>query len=254
MTYRKQKGFSLIELSVVLAVVALIIAATLKGSELVKAAELKAIISEVDNYKAALAQFNLSYKGLPGDINNAQSYWATTVNGNNNGYIEDESAGTPESFRALQQLVLAKIIDGNFSGLWGTGFVLASTDVQGNVPISDSNRTGVFAYVKCCASTDAIPSRTVTFRNHINIASIYAANTAKRAGALTPVEAKSIDDKVDDGIPDYGFVSGSGSYSGAAYVATGCYNGTGTTSLYETNSATYKDVQGCQMQFAYDKE
>lgn len=253
MTYKKQKGFSLVELSIVLAVVALIIAATLKGSELIKAAELKSIIAEVDNYKAATAQFNLTYKGLPGDINNAVSYWSSTANGNNNGYIDDESTGTPnEAFRALEQLVLAKIIDGNFTGTWGSAFVLASVDVQGNVPVSDSSRTGVFVYMKCCASTDY--SRTTTFKNHVNVASIYASNTAKRAGALSPVEAKSIDDKVDDGIPDYGFVSGSGSYTGAAYAATGCYSGTGTTSLYETGNATYKDANGCQMQFAYDKE
>jgi hypothetical protein len=217
---------------------------------MVKSAELKAITAEVDKYKAAFGQFQLLYNGPPGDIANATGYWSTSGNGNGDGYVTIETSNEP--FRAIQQLILAKLMDGSVTGTWGSGFVLTVPGTTGNVLPSSSNREGAAVYIKCCSNTDY--SRTINFKNHVNLFSIYGTNITKRAGVLTPVEARNIDEKIDDGIPDYGMVGGAGSYTGSAYAATGCYTGTGNTSTYESSNATYKSTNSCQMLFGYDKD
>jgi prepilin-type N-terminal cleavage/methylation domain-containing protein len=246
-----QKGFSLVELSIVLVIIGVIIGVTLKGMELVRGSELKAIVSEADEYKAAFGQFQLLYDGPPGDITNATGFWSGTANGNGNGQVDAETSNEP--FRAMQQLNLAKLIDGTFSGTWGSGFVLSVPGVSGNVKPSKSARPGAAMYIKCCSGTDY--SRTMSYTNHISLFSVDGTDITKRAGILTPTEARGIDDKYDDGVPDYGMIgaSGSGTYS-AAYVATGCYSGTGSTSTYDSAVAANKNSPNCQMQFVYEKD
>ncbi len=243
----KQKGFSLIELAIAISVIALLIAVTFTGSELLKGSELKTITAEVEEMKGALKAFDDVYKGLPGDITNASSYW-TTANGDGDGFIDAET--TNEPFAALQQIAFAGMIKTTepLTGTWGTGFILNLPAIAGNVIPSKSNRAGTFIYAKCCSGTDY--ARTISFNNHISISSINT-NDDYRNGALTPVEAKNLDTKMDDGIPDYGFVGGSGNYA-TPYSALTCYSGTGATSTYQSANATYKDLEGCQMQFAYD--
>jgi prepilin-type N-terminal cleavage/methylation domain-containing protein len=246
---KKENGFSLVELSVVLVIIGVIIGGTLKGVELIKASELKSIVAEVDKYKSAVGQFKLTYGGLPGDLKDAASYWASSINGNSNGKIDAETSDEP--FHAIEQLALSKYIDGTYTGLWGSGFVLNVAGITGgNVPVSKSGRDNASIYIKCCSTTDY--SRTLNSNNHISIFSVLASNITKRAGILTPTEAFSIDSKIDDGIPDYGLVGGSGGYASGAYAAASCYSGTGSTSTYDSAVSANKDVQNCQMQFAFD--
>lgn len=250
---QKLSGFSLLELSIVLVVIGLIVGGTLQGVEILKNAELKSIIAEVEEYKSAMGQFEELYGGLPGDINNATSYWSTTANGDNDGMIDKETSNEP--FRALQQLMLADLVQINVNGVWGTGFVVSAGSIVGNVASTKSNRGGVGIYPRCCTASDYITSRSLDFNNVINVFTV-ATTTTRRSGALTPVEAFSIDEKMDDGIPDTGFVGASGAYNttDSAYRASPCYSGTGSTSTYDSAVANNKNSPGCQMLFGYDWE
>ncbi len=242
------KGFTLVELSIVIVIIGLIIGGVFKGSELLKNSELKAFVSEVNEYKAAVTTFKDIYKYLPGDMVGATTYWASAADGDGDSTIDAETSNEP--FSAMQEMQLAGLIDGNFTGTWGTGFTPSTATLSGNIPVSSTGRAGAMIYIKCCSSTDY--ARTISFNNYVNIFSIYTTNNDYRAGIVTPIEANNIDTKIDDGIPDYGFVGGSGSYTGAAYAATGCYSGTGATSTYDTAVAGNKNAYNCQMQFAYD--
>lgn len=67
----KNKGFSLIEISIALVIIGLIASAALKGRELVERAKLRALIDEVSNFKVAVSLFVDKYGALPGEFSSA---------------------------------------------------------------------------------------------------------------------------------------------------------------------------------------
>ena len=247
--YCKNSGFTLVELSIVIVIIGVLAGATLAGFELVRSAEVKTTLAEIQKLNESIGQFKSLYKGMPGDITTAVAYWPSTAAGNGDGLISAETSNEP--FRALEQLYLAGLLEGSFvgfSGTWGSGFMLSTASSTGNV-IGAKGRQGAGIYIKCCSTTDY--DRTVIFNNHVSLFSVYS-DITKRAGAFTPIEAFDSDKKIDDGVPDTGLVSASGSYTGSAYESTGCYSGVGSASTYDTADATNKESQNCQMQFAFD--
>jgi hypothetical protein len=249
--YNHKAGYTLVELAISISIIALLISVILVGSSLVASTESKAMLSEVQKFNESVSQFQSLYKSLPGDLPNASSYWPSAAFGNGDGQIASEPSNEP--FYAIQHLSLAGLLDGSylgFTGTWGGGFAIATSERTGNV-IGIKGRIGTGIYMKCCSGTDYLLSSS-NFNNHVMLFAVYGADSTKRSGALTPVEAYLLDKKVDDGVPDTGIVSGEGSYSGTTYAATGCYNNAGSASTYNVNIAPYKDAKGCQMMFAYD--
>src|ERR1700678_1068516 len=67
---KHDSGFTLIELSIVLVIIGLIIGGILTGQDLIKAAEARAQISQIEKYQTAVNAFYNKYGYLPGDIPN----------------------------------------------------------------------------------------------------------------------------------------------------------------------------------------
>src|SRR5665213_289434 len=61
-------GFTLIELSIVLVIIGLIVGGILVGQDLIKAAEVRAQISQIEKYNQAVNTFRAKFGGLPGDL------------------------------------------------------------------------------------------------------------------------------------------------------------------------------------------
>jgi prepilin-type N-terminal cleavage/methylation domain-containing protein len=61
-------GFTLIELSVVLVIIGLIVGGVLVGQELIKAATVRAQITQIEKFNTATNTFTAKYGYLPGDI------------------------------------------------------------------------------------------------------------------------------------------------------------------------------------------
>jgi len=83
-----QKGFTLVELAIVLVIIGLLIGAVLKGQQMIDNARLKRVYNQQREIVAAVYSYYDKYGKLPGDDDNALGRWAGTTNGDSDGTIE----------------------------------------------------------------------------------------------------------------------------------------------------------------------
>lgn len=163
----RHKGFSLVELSIALVIVGLIAGGVFGGRALLHASELKSIVSQSNEYKAAVASFYQRYNAFPGDMANATAFWSAenathstcialttasttsaTCNGDGNGKIAPttttlESGSTDyESFRAWQHLHNAGLSDEDVTGVQGSGGTRHAVIAENIPPAQYSNAVG----------------------------------------------------------------------------------------------------------------
>src|ERR1700757_2208888 len=70
-----QRGFTLVELSIVLVIIGLLVGGVLTGQSLIRAAELRSVTEQFQRYQAATMTFRDKYFAIPGDMPNASKYW-----------------------------------------------------------------------------------------------------------------------------------------------------------------------------------
>jgi prepilin-type N-terminal cleavage/methylation domain-containing protein len=91
MQLKKQTGFTLVEIAIVLVIVGLLIGGVLKGQEMITNAKLKRIESDNAGIAAAMFSYQDRYLQLPGDDNDAEGrfdvYTDVEDNGNGDGVI-----------------------------------------------------------------------------------------------------------------------------------------------------------------------
>lgn len=90
---RRQSGFTLIEIAIVLVIIGLLLGGILKGQELITSARVRNIIAQLDGTKAAFFGFQDRYRALPGDFSAASTQIAgVAFKGNGDGQILGEEA------------------------------------------------------------------------------------------------------------------------------------------------------------------
>lgn len=67
------KGFTLVELSIVLVIIGLLVGGIMIGKSLIGSSEIRAQISQIETFKTAANSFKLKYGALPGDISPVQT-------------------------------------------------------------------------------------------------------------------------------------------------------------------------------------
>src|SRR5215467_11469871 len=118
---RYARGFTLIEIAIVLVIIGLLLGGVLKGQELITGARVRNLISQQDGIKAAFFGFQDRYRALPGDYAAATVNIATASgNGNGNGRIELDATGTPapiehEEILVWNHLTAAGFMNGSYS-------------------------------------------------------------------------------------------------------------------------------------------
>lgn len=72
-----QRGFTLIEIAIVLVIIGLLLGGVLKGQELITQAKIKNVANDMNGVSVAIYAYQDRYKRLPGDDNAATARWTT---------------------------------------------------------------------------------------------------------------------------------------------------------------------------------
>ena len=247
-----RRGFSLVELSIVLVILGLLVGGILAGQSLIRAAELRSITTDLQRFHTAMYTFRDKYFQWPGDMTNATAVWgiaggttgndvtcqdvastdARTCNGNGDGMIETNMVAFSERFRVWQHLANAGLIEGRFTGRDGS-------TVNGNGADANFNRVGINvpkARVKDAYYVMGYMPSTSGDANWFDMPGgwNHIALQAWSSNPLIPEEAWNIDTKLDDGRPGLG---GSYAVKSTSSWAPGCATtAVASTALYALSS------------------
>ena len=216
---RYQQGFSLIEMSVVLAVVGLLLGGILVGKDIARGAQVTATYGEATSLQNALSTFMEIYGSIPGDMIDATNQWGSTgascettesttfatCDGNGDGRIYAGEAGTfYEVFAAFKHLSNAELIQGRYTGVSSPASTADSDNavIGTNIPASKLSGGGFyFMWPGGGAGYFSTPLY------HILHLGAQVGTSPPRAGLLSPEEALKLDTKYDDGKPGMGNIT-----------------------------------------------
>ena len=120
-----KKGFTLIELSIVLVIIGLIIGGVLVGQDLIQAGKIRAQVKQLQDFELAYNTFELKYGCMPGDCPNVTTFFPTADNGSGDKQIACDGSGLyganvffrgRECVRFFHHLSLAQLVSGDYDG------------------------------------------------------------------------------------------------------------------------------------------
>ena len=189
-----QKGFTLVEIAIVLVIIGLLLGGILKGQEMITQAKIKNVIADMTGISAAMYGYQDRYRALPGDDRNAPARWTFTVatppNGDgiiNGTYLS--ATATDESVLFWDNLRRAGFVS-------GTGADQPFNAVAGRMGVQTGNGPAQGAAVAGVLGTPGSPP-TVPISSLI----LCSANLPDKI-------AISVDSQTDDGVGTTGTVRG----------------------------------------------
>lgn len=217
---KHEEGFTLVELSIVLVIIGLIIGGVLAGQDMIKAAEIRAQVAQLQGFDTAANTFRDKYGYAPGDLpgngttaspNNFALQFGLTQrsgaagHGDGNGLIEGCSLGARvfgcETILIWRDMNQMNLIDGAFNQATDALTAVASMVVaQGYIPEAKMKRGNM------------VTAFATVGRNYYGISGFTSTSSAgvyALVPALAPQEAFAIDAKMDDGKPITGIVRAS---------------------------------------------
>lgn len=222
-----KKGFTLIELSVVLIVISLVIGGVLVGQDLIKTAQLNSLIKDIQKFDAAVKSFQAQYNQLPGDMDTAYNYWGTDCadssercNGDGNTNIDPH-----EIAKGWKHLDLAKYINGGLDLIDADGGTMKCT-IGSRVPKTQMDKVSAAFASDGGGTSNAL---TLSVQNPSNVLVLKKMTSASYEdencgddslhGFATSEQLYQIDSKVDDGLAYSGKVLNSQDMEGCSTSA-----------------------------------
>lgn len=220
-----KRGFSLVELSIVLVILGLLTGGILAGQSLIRAAELRAVSTEYGRWATASQTFRDKYFALPGDFRDATRFWNRlntgadcasrhglaaagtpgACDGDGNGALGNpvNASESGEVYQFWRHLQLAGLIEGTYTGIAGSG---ASWHVtNGNAPRGRVGNSLWSVLNHGAQDGTNIWYYDMTYGMML-LNSAPVANNWPLIGIMAPEELWNIDIKMDDGVPGRGNV------------------------------------------------
>ncbi len=211
---RKQTGFTLIEIAIVLVIIGLLLGGVLKGQELIQSARVRNLASTQDGIKAAFFGFQDRFRALPGDYLGALAVanisgvvaavpGCAVVTGGGNGDGQIATGG--ESIIAWEHLSRA-------------GFITGSYVCAGTTAATTNSPTNVYnSYVQ------------LVYDDVYGVTGAATRHNVKTGASIPVAIIAELDRKIDDGLP----MAGSFQYS--TYTSVGTPPATPAASLVAPN-------------------
>ena len=255
-----KRGFTLIELSIVLVIIGLIVGGVFVGSDLIKAAQRRSIVSAHLDFEVRWNTFKLKYACIPGDCGSAAQIFGTsaacpastspgTCNGNNDGWINWVSIPI-ESTLIWNHLNLADLANGYVGDeptLQAAYYVVAPTKdrfqywfLGGSV----GRYAQLYPSVVCDNTGTDMQGIALQSAGQNTPGQGFAPNVA----IDTVFNTYSIDVKFDDGRPCSGRFHASGGVLSGAAVRQTCITGTSTASVYDLTQTAINCIQTYKIQ------
>jgi prepilin-type N-terminal cleavage/methylation domain-containing protein len=212
---QKQRGFTLVEIAIVLVIIGLLLGGILKGQELITSARVRNIADQNSGVQAAYYGFIDRYRQVPGDWNEdnaAQAIPGVTTGGDDSGRLDD---GWTEALALWEHMSKAGFIQGNYVG--GTAEpTAAETD--------KAPRNAFNGYLVLFRTDDYFDAAPVDRLNLV-------------LGSGIPVNVlRELDLKVDDGLPQSGVMrhalSEGAEFGDTAHSTATCVLATGTPPIW----------------------
>jgi len=252
----KKSGFSLIELAIVITIIGLLVAGVTAGSRLMKQAELKTVLDDLREYEVAFNSFHLAYEELPGDMLNSSAlavlgitnHTRVSTNPEGDGFI----GGAREGPMAFWHMKIAGFINGNYTGIY------SANEVPGvNVGFSNYDDQAGYNFFTFGITNNQWGYGTASvYLRTKEIALVFG--TVRLSGngnqvsyaVLTPEQAHSIDEKIDDALPHLGKIMAD--HAQDVGNDNQCLDRTGWATNYTSGDQKYKrdnTALACRMMY-----
>ena len=236
-TNRKEAGFTLVELAIVMIIIGLLIGGILKGQELINNARIASTVANLKGISTAANTFRDQFSGFPGDFPVANVRLpncaaAPCINGNGNNQVDGTLAmpvapGAGQEgmsfFIHLQRADLLGGVDGTATAQFGQGLPASS--------IGGGHTVGFFAGGGALGNNGAARGgHYITIQAGPGAIAGAAANTGL---GISTSEAARIDRKMDDGT----------SNAGSVFTANGACDAAAAAGTYDEANNPF----GCEM-------
>ena len=233
----KKSAFSLIELSIIVVIIAIIVASISQGSKLIESTKIKSVISEVQTILHANNTFQLTYKKLAGDMNNAYDFFGPQNCGGGSG------SGTKWACNGSGNNLLSADGSGGYyreehifwEHLYYSGIMTHTAPVGNGTTVYISNNIkGLNISAQDIAAFNEINGLRLGKQRADKMATKPEQTYNNQGKTFTPLQAYQIDKKLDDGVADTGSVLGINGYDDASVISTVCKSGSEYDLLQDT--------------------
>ena len=227
-TFKDERGFTLVELAIVMIIIGLLIGGVLKGQELIANAQVTSTVAQIKGIDAATSTFRDMFDAVPGDMISAGTRVPNCAVGsacapgaaNGDRRVTSLFSATPaaEGIAYFLQLSAADLLGGINPN------AVPADSWAGRYPAA---KIGGGMQVAYFAGNATLPNQSGGIAANVRAGHYIAllgtpTGGVTTTGVITPQQAFRIDNKMDDGQPRAGSVPAAGAVAGA----NGCANAT----------------------------